>query len=231
MSDKFIEDILKHADGEDLAHYGVLGMRWGVRKDNRGRKTGKPISGTEAATREGTSKSRPRVQTSIDVANTPKDDDSEQTDEERGRAAVKMARESGLDVVGIKEITPDGVTLRVSRPMTDNELREEINSIRTDREYQNLLDQNQSKNAELRTTIERIKMEREYAALTAPKKSAAGQFIKDIVLTSTKTAATAILTKQLRNNGDRIIKNLLKNRDLKVAADATKATVEIAKKL
>lgn len=218
----FIEE-----DIEDyLAHWGILGMRWGVRKDNRGRKTGKPISGTEAATREGTSKSRPRVQTSIDVANTPKEDGAELTDEERGRAAVEMALNSGLDVIDIKEITPDGVTLRVSRPMTDNELRDEINGARLDREYQTLFDENQVKNSELRTTIERIKMEREYAALTAPKKSAANQFVRDIVLTSVKTAGTALLTTALKRAGGKAMGDIFKARDVKVEGDIKSAIKE-----
>lgn len=40
-------------DKHGISHYGVLGMKWGVRKDRRtGKRVGKPVKGTKAARRD-----------------------------------------------------------------------------------------------------------------------------------------------------------------------------------
>lgn len=43
---------------EFLQHYGVLGMKWGVRKDRYGRRTGTPIAGTKRASQKNTAARR-----------------------------------------------------------------------------------------------------------------------------------------------------------------------------
>lgn len=57
---------------EDVLHYGVLGMRWGIRKDAFGRRKGKAIKGTDAATREGTKKRRKKAKKGSSEPETPR---------------------------------------------------------------------------------------------------------------------------------------------------------------
>ena len=218
---------------EDIQHWGVLGMKWGVRKDRRAgvkKRKKSEVSDTDLEKttntnpKSNTTSVRPKVNKDVVIEGLTDNNDQPLTDEQRGLAAIALAQKNGLDVVGIKEITPDGVTLNIIAPMTDDELRAEINRIRLDKEYaQVIAPQPSGADPQLKATIEQLKMERELAALTAKKKSAASKIVKEIVTKSVLAAGTTLAQKVLTKAGNSLIKKLTDQKTLKIADAAAEA--------
>ena len=166
-----------------ICHYGILGMRWGVRR----RKGSDGLVGKGVASEQedasknpssnSKSSSRPSVSAEVKV-----EDTVDLPDEQRVVLATEFVRAKGFEVDGVVSVTENELTLRVHRPMTNDELREKIVSMRLEQEYEQLAKvQNGSQVADLRTKVDQVKLQREYDSITARQKSAGRKVIDKVV--------------------------------------------------
>lgn len=168
MSDNSVLALIESNTDTDLEHFGVKGMKWGVRKDNRG--------SSRAARVVETSKSK----------NPNGGVDWTVKDAKTGRTVHLKTNRDGADVKAkVEAKAREHIEKRLEEPVAKAspvEKRKAISELSDD---------------ELRTAINRIKMEKEYAQLVAehrgkPKNSA----VKQILANSAKTAAQNALSKQ-----------------------------------
>ena len=160
-------DEVEHADlDEELAHYGIKGMKWGVRrKDYVKKSTGsKP---NNAATKK--SNVDPKVLT-------------KKPNNAGKSATIVTTTTTQKKIQGPPDRQKPAVTAEIK---TDNiPVRTKL----TPANPRRLSDQ------DLSTAIKRLQMEKQYRELSAPEISAGRKILTDILVTSGKTVATQYVT-------------------------------------
>lgn len=193
-----VESILDNLEGEEatLEHYGVLGMRWGVRKDRRtGKIKGSPIKGTKAATREGTSKRMGEITAKPRKGKGKKAEGIAST--ASGESVVKTKSGKELPIkLNQRQKSKLGSDKKLSgNDLSIDQLRSLSERFRLENELVKALD-GPSETEEMQQIINRIKVEREYRQLMA--------------LPPTKReAAKSYIRKQLLRGGDRAVTTLV----------------------
>lgn len=177
--DSVAEAFLGDKTEEELEHYGVLGMRWGVRKDRRtGKKVGKPVAGTKAASREtpsvspktsgssttekpkerGLKKNSIASSTSGPVRTTASGETSIPSKNKKGgRVTTK------LDQKQKSKLGSEGLSLS---DMTVEQLKSTTERMKLEKEISKMLD-GPDKHEAMQVVVNRIKLEQEYKRLTA----------------------------------------------------------------
>lgn len=163
----FISGMLTESE-DDLAHYGVLGMKWGVRKDDRG--SGRP---------QGAASRKKAPLASVKKAVTPKRSGAKSPTTEQKSNESHSQSNSSTAVVEPPKATAVVETPKpiVQNPhsMSDQDLRDAINRMQMEKTYAQLLAERNP----------------------APAKKA-DSAIKKIIKDSTKQAAGQLLTNTLK---------------------------------
>lgn len=160
-------DEVEHADlDEELAHYGIKGMKWGVRrKDYVKKSTGSKPNNTTPKK----SNVDPKVLT-------------KKPNNAGKSATIVTTTTTQKKIQGPPDRQKPAVTAEIK---TDNiPVRTKLTPVNPRR----LSDQ------DLSTAIKRLQMEKQYRELSAPEISAGRKILTDILVTSGKTVATQYVT-------------------------------------
>lgn len=215
LSHEDFQTLVDSIPDDELEHWGVLGMRWGVRKDRRtGKRQGKPVKGTEAAKHDTPSvspaeKPKPRKSASPDgETSIPSGNNRRVTVALTQKQKSKLGSE-GLDIDDL------------SVP----QLKSVAERMRLEAEISKMLD-GPTKTEAMQAVVNRIKLEQEYARLTAApptrkqlviKKTAA--ILASVAETQTKNVLNAVakskIDKFLVQNGMKPTQNQEKKKDEK----------------
>lgn len=172
----FISDVL--GDPKKVAsHYGTLGMRWGVRNDDRS--SGRPQGGASK-------KKAPRSSIKKLVSSKSKTSGTK----------TKVEPNSSADQTSITTTKP--VVTR--NAMSDNELRDAINRLQMEKTYRQLmLEQNPAPAKKAPSVVKRI--------LGDAAKGAAGEILKSTATAVGKYAIAAAISKKNPALASAILKN------------------------
>ena len=226
--DMSIDEPLEHSDinmDDFLEHYGVKGMKWGVRKDRSGAHhptkssaggTAKPKaqSGKGLVTKSTTDPKTGKVQWHI-------------TDKASGHTVKAVTSRGGADAQKLAEETARQHIDKMKRKAVDKAPNPGTRPVK------------QLSDAELKQAIERINLERQYSQLVNPpkaaskssqyKKMAEAALAKAVIeagANSVKTVAQGIVTAQLSNAAG----GAMVSKAAKAAAEAAAAAAEAKKK-
>lgn len=153
-------DVLEQMDAVDefLAHYGVKGMRWGVRRSDKA--LSRAAGGRKSSKKSGS------------------DDGEDDTIADKARSAVglkttseKLAEKGKDAFVSVDAERTIKTSLKEGHEMSDREIREAINRAKMVKEYDDLF--NKGPNSALAAKVEALKLEKEYRQYQAelnPKK-------------------------------------------------------------
>ena len=183
LSHEDFQTLVDSIPEDELEHYGVLGMRWGVRKDRRtGKRQGKPVKGTEAA-KHGTP--------SVSPAEKPKPRKSASPD---GETTIP-ARNNGRVTVALsqKQKSKLGSESLDIEDLSIPQLKSVAERMRLESEISKMLD-GPTKTEAMQAVVNRIKLEQEYARLTAAPPSR-----KQRVLKKTAAILASVAETQTKN--------------------------------
>ena len=176
-----------------LEHYGVMGMKWGVRKD-RGSKSSSSSSKKSTASKprqvSGASKSTQPAKKS--AASKPSVDKANQKssappkEKEEKKQKPKKEKPKSLDEMSVQE------------------LKELANKYKFQKEIQGYLEKPDKKSAKMRETINRIELERRYEELTRKPpslrqkaKQEIGALVRDVARQQGRRVANHVIGSQL----------------------------------
>lgn len=156
LSHEDFQTLVDSIPENELEHWGVLGMRWGVRKDRRtGKRQGKPVKGTEAAKHD---------TPSVSPGSPPKARKTVSPDGETSIPARNNRRVSvTLDQKQKSKLGSEGLDVD---DLSIPQLKSVAERMRLEAEISKMLD-GPTKTEAMQAVVNRIKLEQEYARLTA----------------------------------------------------------------
>lgn len=165
-------------ENNELTHWGIKGMRWGVRryqnKDGTLTPAGRKHYNKEMEklkTEQKIIKNKQRTAAKFDKLNKMRQDIEDQKAALKGKSSKKgKADENKVDVDEKKDETKE---------LTTEQLRSKVERARLEREFSNLTSKGDS-NAELRSRVERARLEKELATLQPEKVSLGKKFIRGL---------------------------------------------------
>lgn len=175
--EKLAEDLPGVPSLGELEHYGVLGMKWGVRKDrNTGKKIGKPVKGTKRA-KHTTPSVSPKTG---NVRSNPKQKPNAVTTQKSRKTRTTASGETVLPSASDKRKRTSAITTKLDQrqksklgsqglsleDLNTRQLREISNRMKLEKEISEMLD-GPDTHAAMQVVVNRIKIEQEYKRLTA----------------------------------------------------------------
>lgn len=181
-SDEFVEELATY-----IAHWGVLGMKWGRRKSRDGKYTTNP---SRMAGNHPGHGGIIEVSGTADASQKPKVGMQANTDKGRGTITKVETQKDGTHKVTVD--VPDPIKVK-----TDAPVKMEGKQGSEKKSTQKVLDPKAPTDAELSAVINRLKLEQEYAKLTAGKPPVIIPEVKKIIGNALKTQAQSLATQYL----------------------------------
>ena len=183
LSHEDFQTLVDSIPENELEHWGVLGMKWGVRTDRRtGKRQGKPVKGTEAAKHD---------TPSVSPGSEPKSRKTASPDGETSIPARNNRRVSvTLDQRQKSKLGSEGLDID---DLSIPQLKSVAERMRLESEISKMLD-GPTKTEAMQAVVNRIKLEQEYARLTAAPPS-----LKKRLLKKTGTVLASVAETQAKN--------------------------------
>lgn len=212
LSHEEFQDLVDALPEDELEHWGVLGMKWGVRKDRRtGKRVGQPAKGTPRAKHTTPSvspasarpkaKSKGNAKTTTSARKTANDEVSIEAVNADGKKSDKRVvaklNQKQKSKLGEKGLDLDDLSVEQLRTAADR--------MRLEAEITKMLD-GPTKDQAMQAVVNRIKLEQEYARLTAAPPTKREKFVavskeilKDVAKTQVKNALNAAAKSSVDN--------------------------------
>lgn len=209
---KQVTDLVKALDGPDdtLEHYGVLGMRWGVRKDRGGKRIGKPVAGTKAAKRGSKSMAERWKERRKEKKQSAKSDLKKTETQSANKKSTVVESKSGrkvsvdLDQGQKSKVGRGGIDLS---DLSMAQLKETAERLRLENDVRRILSEKTSTES-LQAAVNRIKLEQEYRKLTMSKSEKRREKVREILGETTTRAAKNLMTQVLTDQGAKALANM-----------------------
>lgn len=219
LSHEGFQDLVDSLPEDELEHYGVIGMKWGIRKDRRtGKLVGKPAKGTPRAKHTtpsvspGSAQSNPKakkkpwgtLETTSAVRKTANDEVSIEAVGKSGKKSDKRVV-AKLTQKQKSKLGDKGLGLE---DLSIEQLRTAADRLRIEAEITKMLD-GPTKDQAMQAVVNRIKLEQEYKRLTAAPPTRKQKIIattKEILADVAKTQVKNALNTAARNQVDKFLR-------------------------
>ena len=186
--EEFVEEAIgqyEYSDRDALLHYGVLGMKWGVRKDRRtGQRVGTPAKGTNRAKHSTPSVSpKPRSSKKSNFKKSAKSA-SKQAKKFVSERSQKSKAKKAAKKESSKDARPKNLDKADIKSMSTPELQSHVNRIRLEKEYARLTQgpQKESFAKEIAVkagkVVTRVALDQAESMLNAKLKKEADKFLR-----------------------------------------------------